>query len=78
VSVQKPCYACQLKGEKPKGYLDVPHNPNENAMAGDEPWAVSAEVDVRSNDPSAVTTHDLHRDSSSALETAADVAAVPG
>jgi hypothetical protein len=47
-------------------------------MPGDKPRAVSAEVDVGSNDTTAVASHNLHGDSGSTLETAADVAAVPG
>ena len=57
---------------------NLPDEANQDTMAGDVPRAVASEVDIRCDDTSAVSAHDLHRDTRSSLQAAAYVATVPG
>lgn len=56
----------------------LPHKANENAVAGSVARSIPAKVDVRRDDAAAVTTHDLHRNTGSPLQTSANIATVPG
>lgn len=46
-------------------------------MASDEPWPVSTQVHIRSDDATTIATHDLHRNPRSSFQTATNVTAVP-
>ena len=55
----------------------LPDKANQNTVSGDEAWCITSEVDIGSDDASAVTSHDLHGDPSTSLEAATNVSAVP-
>lgn len=67
----------QLAIDIPKVCSSLPYETDQDTVPCDESWAVTAEVYIRGNDASAIATHNLHRNTSSAFKAAANVSAVP-
>jgi hypothetical protein len=55
----------------------LPNKPNQDTMSCDKSRTITGQVDVGSDNSSTVAAHDLHGDSGSPLEVAANVSTVP-
>lgn len=50
---------------------------DEDAVAGNVSWSVTAKIDVRSNDAAAVASHDLHSNTGTSFQATSNVGAIP-